>query len=114
MLIFRKLPLLVAVSAGGGGGDSMRLKMILVAALLTASGCVSNQLKGFVGEPIEEAYFAYGDPEKIMDLEDGRKAYPFRFGANAVSEGCRMTLITEDVQGIDTVRDYRVPKGLVC
>jgi hypothetical protein len=92
----------------------MRWEMILVAALLTASGCVSNQLKGFVGEPIEEAYFAYGDPDKIMDLEDGRKAYLFRFGANAVSEGCRMTLITEDVEGTEIVRDYRVPKGMVC
>jgi hypothetical protein len=92
----------------------MRLKAILVATLLTSSACVSNQLKNFVGEPIEEAYFAYGDPEKIMDLEDGRKAYLFRFGANAVSEGCRMTLITEDVQGTEIVRDYRVPKGLFC
>jgi len=92
----------------------MRLKAIFFAALISASGCVSNQLRSFVGEPIEEAYFAYGDPEKIMDLGDGRKAYLFRFGANAVSEGCRMTLITEDVQGNEIVRDYRVPKGLVC
>ena len=48
---------------------------ISMVAMLTASGCVSTQLKSFVGEPIEEAYFAYGDPEKIMVLEDGNKAY---------------------------------------
>ncbi|MEQ8300225.1 MAG: hypothetical protein RH945_06745 [Hyphomonas sp.] len=92
----------------------MRLKAILVTALLTSSACVSNQLKSFVGEPIEEAYFAYGDPEKIMELGHGHKAYLFRFGANAVSEGCRMTLITEEVEGTEIVNDYRVPKGLVC
>jgi hypothetical protein len=87
---------------------------ISMVAMLTASGCVSTQLKSFVGEPIEEAYFAYGDPEKIMVLEDGAKAYLFRFGSNAMSEGCRMTLITENVEGAEIVSDYRVPKGLVC
>jgi hypothetical protein len=87
---------------------------ISVVALLTISGCVSTQLKNFVGKPIEEAYFAYGDPEKIMVLENGDKAYLFRFGANSMSEGCRMTLITEAVEGAEIVSDYRVPKGMVC
>ncbi len=78
------------------------------------SSCVSNQLRGFVGEPIHEAYLAYGEPEDIIDLPDGRRAYTFRFGTNAISEGCRMTLITDPTKQPELVEDYRVPKGLVC
>lgn len=51
--------------------------------------CQSYNLRG---------YFAHGAPEKIMDLEDGFKAYLFRFGSIDVSERRLIGLITEDVQ----------------
>jgi hypothetical protein len=57
------------------------MKRLLVVGLLL-SGCASTAMKGFVGQPIEEAFFRYGKPVNTIDLPDGAKAYQFYWGGS--------------------------------
>lgn len=54
-------------------------------ALLALSlvGCASTAMKRYVGTSISEAYMAYGQPEAVFDLPDGRRAFQFYWGGGA-------------------------------
>jgi hypothetical protein len=120
----------------------MRL-WIAVAAVLIA-GCVSTQMRGYVGRDITEAMLAYGQPVQTLDLPDGRRAFQFRYGggtaiipaqgyarattaANTTSvsststpavlvdrPGCLLTFIAKPAGSSWTVVETRTPKELVC
>lgn len=122
----------------------MLRKTLLIAALTAMSGCASTEMRTFVGKPVEETQFAYGMPENVFELPDGRRAYQYRWGGgagvipgNAVSTastvagvttattsmtpamifesaGCLITFIARDQGRGYVVEDYRVPKQLVC
>jgi hypothetical protein len=120
------------------------MKRVLLLALLLG-GCASTAMKGFMGQPIEEAFFRYGKPVNTIDLPDGAKAFQFYWGGsgpimvpaqsrtnvttygntatlNTVatpaaifeSQGCLVTLIARPENGRMVVREYRIPKRLVC
>lgn len=116
------------------------MRWFVLAAFLLA-GCVSTEMKRYVGSDISEVLIAYGQPEQVIPLPDGLKAYQFRSGGGAVvipgsanstivqsgpvatvhtvatpggivpTEGCLLTFIV-DPGG--RVTDIRVPKKLVC
>lgn len=91
------------------------MRAAIVAALLLA-GCASTSLKGFVGQPIEEAMMRYGPPESVIDLPDGRKAFQFRWGQDPLvkNQGCLVTLIGKPSGNTFIVEEYRAPKAAVC
>jgi hypothetical protein len=60
------------------------MKWLLGLVAVVLAGCVSTEMKTFVGKPVEETYFAYGKPENILELPDGRRAYQFRWGGGTV------------------------------
>lgn len=118
-------------------------KLILVAAVLL-SACVSTEMKGYVGKDVSEVLMAYGQPEQVLDLPDGRRAWQFRWGGGRAvlpgraqttvqsvgntavgtttatpsmivdSEGCLITYIGTRTGNYWTITDIRVPKQLVC
>lgn len=113
-------------------------------AAMTLTGCASTEMRTFVGKPIEETMFAYGQPVQVFALPDGRRAYQYRWGGGTVaipgrttataqtfgnlttvqstsspaaiyeSAGCLITFIAKDRSGVYMVEEYRVPKQLVC
>jgi hypothetical protein len=57
------------------------MKKLILAALLL-SGCASTAMKGFIGQPIEEAFFRYGQPVNTINLPEGAKAFQFYWGGS--------------------------------
>ena len=66
-------------------------------------------LQPFVGKPVEEAELAYGKPDNILTMSDGRQAYQFRLGGT-LGPGCVATFITKG----DVIEEYRMPPQLFC
>lgn len=126
-------------SAGGGGTMKGLAAAALCAAML--AGCVSTEMRGYVGKSADELLISYGRPENVIELADGRRAYQFRSGGGsyvapgvaqttAVARGNTVTattyatpaavyssagcLLTFIVGKGGTVEEYRVPKDLVC
>lgn len=117
------------------------MRTLVVLAALMLAGCVSTEMRRYVGQTISEVQMAYGAPEQVIDLPGGNRAYQFRTGKGAViipgsantsavttgsvttahttlspggvvpTDGCLLTFIV-DQSG--RVTDFRVPKGLVC
>lgn len=46
-----------------------------LAALALLAGCASSIMKGFVGEPLQQAMVKYGPPLNAFDMGDGRRAF---------------------------------------
>lgn len=123
----------------------MRNLVLSAASIAVAlAGCVSTQMNGLVGSPVQEALIRYGAPEQVIEMPDGRRAYQFRseggaavlpgyatttsIGAGATamayttvtpgavvsSRGCLLTFIAAERGGGWVIEDYRVPKGLTC
>lgn len=120
----------------------MRRFIFAAAALLSA--CVSTEMKGYVGKDVSEVLMAYGQPENVIDLPDGRRAWQFRWGGGGgvipgrsqttvqaigntavatttttpativQSESCLITYIGTRSANSWTITDIRVPKQLVC
>lgn len=120
------------------------LRFAIIAAALALSGCASTAMNRHVGKSISEAYFAYGKPENIFDLPDGRRAFQFRWGGGNMivpgqsnttimpsgfgynvttttvpaayieSKGCLVSLIAAPNGNDFVVQEYRIPKTLVC
>lgn len=119
-------------------------RIVLAAMAIALSGCVSTAMKAHVGKSITEALFAYGKPENVFDLPDGRRAFQFRWGGGSAiipgqsnstmmpngagysvnttstpatlieSAGCLVTLIAKPSGSDFIVEEYRYPKRLVC
>ena len=119
--------------------------IVAVAALsVLLIGCVSTGMKKLVGQPIEEAFISYGQPENVFAFPDGRRVYQFRWGGGAFVQpsrtnatvtavgntavlnstttpaailnapGCLITFITTNNGNGWIITDYRIPKQLVC
>lgn len=122
----------------------MRKAVLSGLCAVALAGCVSTELRSYVGKPIEEAFFSYGAPEHVFELPDGQRAYQFRIGGGAVmtpgtstatgttignvttvnttsfpaavyaSEGCLVTLLAKPSGSSYTVTDFRMPNRVVC
>lgn len=120
----------------------MRSTLLLTALLLAA--CASTEMRQYVGKDVTELQMAYGAPENVIDLPDGRRAFQYRWGGGAgvipgqststvqswgntatvsttatpamafQSPGCLITYIASPAGNLWTVTDIRVPKQLVC
>jgi hypothetical protein len=57
----------------------MRFISILALSLVLIA-CASTAMNKFVGGSVSEAYMSYGQPEAVLDLPDGRRAFRFYWG----------------------------------
>lgn len=119
-----------------------RIAVIVIALALCS--CASTAMKRHIGQSINEAFFAYGKPENVFDLPDGRRAFQFYWGGGSgvipgqsrstimpvgygynvtttsvpatfiESKGCLVTLIAKPSGSDFLVEEYRIPKRLVC
>lgn len=61
----------------------MLRSLAILAVLVSLSACASTAMNKFVGGSVSEAYLAYGQPENIFDLPDGRRAFQFYWGGGS-------------------------------
>jgi hypothetical protein len=124
-------------------GYSIRMRPLILAVLLL-SGCVSTEMNRYVGQDISEVFMAYGRPENVFDLPDGRRAFQYRRGEGEVfvpgysstrisaqgneawvnttstpsarieSQGCVLTFVAVQNGNGWRVTETRVPRQLVC
>lgn len=47
----------------------------VAAILLLISGCASQIMESYIGQPVQNVVLDYGLPESAMDLPDGRRAF---------------------------------------
>ena len=66
---------------------------IALAALFTQA-CASKHMKQFIGRDVRYVVLEDGQPENVMDLPDGRRAFQFRWGG-----GTYVVPKTTDTQG---------------
>lgn len=122
----------------------MRRALVALAVAALLSSCVSTQMKGLVGSPVQEAQIRYGAPAQVIEMPDGRRAYQFRSGGGAVvvpgyatttatavgntvtartvgspggvveTPGCLLTFLARERAGTWIIEDIRVPTELVC
>lgn len=89
-------------------------RLLILVVVIGLCACVSGAIKPFVGKPIEEARIAYGEPENVIELADGRTAYQFRIGGSGgqtrYTDGCLITLIARN----NVIEEYRIPRQAFC
>ncbi len=125
-------------------GANMNKIILTAIGVLTLTGCVSTEMKRFLGKPIEETFITYGQPENVFEFPDGRRAYQYRWGGGSFamagrgsaiatstgnittvqttytpatimnSPGCLITYIARNNGTGFIVEEYRFPKKLVC
>ena len=90
-------------------------RFILAATLAVAvAGCASTAMKQHVGQSINEAFFAYGKPENVFDLPDGRRAVQFYWGGSSgVVPGQANTTINPTGFGSYSVATTSIPATYV-
>lgn len=61
-------------------------KAFFVAIVLALTGCASDIMKNYIGQPVESVVLDYGPPTAVVDLGQGERAYQWRkTSTNAVS-----------------------------
>ena len=61
-------------------------KAFFVATVLALTGCASDIMKNYIGQPVESVILDYGPPTAVVDLGQGERAYQWRkMSTNAVS-----------------------------
>lgn len=53
----------------------VRKALVTVLILLLLSGCMSTELKRYIGMPIQEAAINYGTPTTMFDMPDGSRVF---------------------------------------
>jgi hypothetical protein len=61
----------------------MRLLILLLA--LCVSGCVSTEMKSYVGKDIREVMLVNGQPISAMDMGNGVRAFQFLWGGSTTT-----------------------------
>lgn len=51
------------------------MRKLSVLLLFLACGCASNIMRGYIGQPLQEAMVDYGAPSAAFDMGDGRRAF---------------------------------------
>ena len=93
----------------------MRTRLLALSLALGLSGCISTEINGLVGHPIEDAQLRYGAPEQVIDMPGGAKVYQFRTGGIAlIDKGCLIGFTTRKTGERWMIESAETPKGAVC
>lgn len=57
--------------------------LVVVATALTTGACVSTHMKRYIGKDVRYIVLDDGQPENVMDMPDGLRAFQFRWGGGA-------------------------------
>jgi len=55
--------------------EEIGVRALTILCLVFLTGCASQIMESYVGQPVTEAMLDYGAPSNVMTLEDGRRAY---------------------------------------
>lgn len=93
----------------------MRIRHLALALTFGLSGCISTEINGLVGHPIEDAQLKYGAPEQVIDMPAGTKVYQFRTGGIAlIDKGCLIGFTARKQAERWMIESAQTPKGLAC
>lgn len=60
--------------------------VVVAAAMAFLSGCASDMMKSYIGQPVESVIIDYGPPIAVLELGQGERAYQWRkISTNVVS-----------------------------
>lgn len=60
--------------------------VVVTAAMAFLSGCASDMMKSYIGQPVESVIIDYGPPIAVLELGQGERAYQWRkISTNVVS-----------------------------
>lgn len=59
------------------------MRFLLVLLIAVASGCVSTEMKSYVGQDIREVMLVSGQPIAAMDMGNGVRAFQFMWGGTS-------------------------------
>ena len=78
-------------------------------ALGLLTGCASDIMQTYLGQPLEAAMARYGPPDASFDLPDGRRAYQWAEVSTTVSPGYAVTRTRRDGGGGSATRTELSP-----
>ena len=81
-------------------------------SVVALAGCASTEMRTFVGKPIEETMFAYGQPSNVLQLSDGRRADQYRWGGGSVAIPGQTTTTAQTFGNVTTVRSNSTPAAI--
>lgn len=59
------------------------MKKLILALLMCLSGCVSTEMKSYVGQDIREVILTNGQPIGVMDMGEESRAFLFMWGGSS-------------------------------
>lgn len=93
----------------------MRFRLLALGLAVGLSGCISTEMNGLVGHPIEDAQLRYGAPEQVIDMPGGSKVFQFRAGGvPALDKGCLLSFTARKPSDRWMIESATVPRGAVC
>lgn len=60
-------------------------RILAIAAAVALTGCASQIMSGFVGQPLQQAMVKYGPPSNAFDMPDGRRAFQWAMSSTYVT-----------------------------
>ncbi|WP_372376335.1 hypothetical protein ACDI35_08680 [Xanthomonas axonopodis pv. cajani] len=60
-------------------------RLIAIAFVAFLAGCASTEMKQYVGKDIREVILVNGPPINELDMEDGVRAFQFKWGGGTVA-----------------------------
>ena len=64
------------------GSSGLVRYAIAVSASVLLTGCASDIMKGYVGQPLQAAMVDYGPPSNAFDMGDGRRAFQWAMASS--------------------------------
>ena len=82
------------------------MKKLIPVLVLLLGGCVSTEMKGYVGKDIREVILTNGQPMGTMDMGDGSRAFQFMWGGSNQTSvtSSRTTQVNSDWLGKSSVQ----------
>lgn len=60
------------------------IRLVLIALLVLLAGCVSTEMKGYMGKDVREVILVNGPPINELDMGDGIRAFQFKWGGGTM------------------------------
>lgn len=60
-------------------------RIALIAGALALTGCASNIMKNYIGQPLQSAMVDYGPPTNAFDMPDGTRAFQWSMESTRVT-----------------------------
>jgi hypothetical protein len=82
---------------------------MVFAAVMAVGGCASTEMRTFVGKSVDETHMTYGQAVNVIDLNDGRRGYQYRWGGGAGIVPGRASTSISSIGDVTTATTTTVP-----